>query len=196
MSKRLVLKIGPRRTHAHGDLLEGFSPSLPKLEHLAICGGHTTEYSLSFLLTQLIGNLNSLRLDMVSLIDPPPGQQSASWSQMLSIFLSEKGHLARITLTDLSYFYPDDWSKKWLTAQCLLPMQDAISHKAALPEKEAYDDKNCAHRQGEKYDSSPTYPMLHTICWETLQQSRSELQTERQFSYSRTRIPHHESKQS
>ena len=177
--ERLLLDIGPRRTHARCDLLEGFRPSLPKLEHLAICGGHTTEYSLTSLLTQLIGSLRSLRLDMVSLIDQPLGQQSTSWSQMLSIFLSEEGGLARITLTDLSYFHPDDWSKTWLTAQCLLSIQDAISHKAALPENEAYDDENCAHRQGDKYDSGPSYPMPLTICWETLRQSRREMRSER-----------------
>ena len=106
--ERLLLDIGPRRTHDHVDLLEGFCPSLPKLEHFAICGGHTTKYSLTSLLTQLTGNLRSLRLDMVSLVDPPLGQQSTSWSQVLSIFLSEEGGLARITLTDLSYFHPNN----------------------------------------------------------------------------------------
>ena len=187
--KRLLLDVGPRRTYDNSDILEGFRPSLPKLEHLAICGGHTTEYSLTALLTQIIGNLRSLRLDMVSLVDPPPGQQSTSWSQVLSIFLSEEGRLARITLTDLSYFHPDDWSKTWLTAQCLLSIRDAISYKAALPENEAYDDKNCAQRQGDKYVSGPLQPL--TICWEMLQQSRSDLAKERRPLLHRcTRMPH------
>ena len=188
--ERLLLDIGPRRTYARCDLLEGFSPSLPKLEHLAICGGHTTGYSLTSLLTQLIGNLRSMRLDMVSLFDPPSGQPFTSWSQVLSIFLSEEGGLARITLTDLSYFHPDDYSKTWLTAQCLLSIQDAISEKAALPKNEAYDDENCAHRQSDKYASGPSYPQPFTICWETLRQSRSDMQRERRL-YTAARIPHH-----
>ena len=146
--ERLVLDIGPLRTRARCDSLEGFRPSLPKLEHLEISGGHTTKYSLTSLLTQFIGSLRSLRLDMVSLHELPLGQNFTSWSQMLSIFLSEEGGLARITLTDLSYFHPDKWSKTWLTAQCLLSIQDAISHKAALPQYEAYDEENRVHRQG------------------------------------------------
>ena len=188
--ERLLLDIGPRRTHGHVDLLEGFRPSLPKLEHLAICGGHTTKYSLTALLPQLISNLRSLRLDMVSLIDPPLRQQSTSWLQVLSIFLSEEWGLARITLTDLSYFHPDDYNKTWLTAQCLLSIQDAISEKAALPKNEAYDDENCAHRQSDKYASGPSYPQPFTICWETLRQSRSDLRREKRF-HTAARISRH-----
>ena len=177
--ERLVLDIGPLRTRARCDFLEGFHPSLPKLERLEICGGHTTEDSLTSLLTQFIGSLRSLRLDMISLIDQPLGQKSTSWSQMLSIFLSEEGGLARITLTDLSYFHPDKWSKTWLTARCLLSIQDAISHKAALPENEAYDDENCAHRQGSAYYSGPIHPNVLPVCWETLQRLRSEMRRDR-----------------
>ena len=179
--ERLLLNMGPRRTHVRCDFLEGFRPSLPKLEHLEIFGGHTTEYSLTSLLTQFIGSLRSLRLDMVSLINQPLGQQSTSWSQNLSIFLSEEGGLARITLTDLSYFHPDTWSKTWLTAQCLLSIQDAISHKAALPENEAYDDENCAHRQGSEYNSGPTYPLLLTVGYDTLNRLRREMTSERNW---------------
>ena len=177
--ERLVLAIGPLRTHARCDFLEGFRPSLLKLERFEICGGHTTEYSLTSLLTQFIGSLRSLRLDMVSLIDQPLGQQSTLWSQILSIFLSQEGGLARITLTDLSYFHPDKWSKTWVTAQCLLSIQDAIPHKAALPENEAYDDENCAHRQGSAYYSDPTHPWVGPVCWEMLGRLRSELREER-----------------
>ena len=104
--ERLVLDIGLLTAHARCEFLEGFRPSLPKLEHLEICGGHTTDYSLTSLLTQYIGSLRSLRLDMVSLINQSPGRQSTSWLHMLSIFLSEDWSLAKVTLTDLSYFNP------------------------------------------------------------------------------------------
>ena len=170
--ERLVLDIGLIRSRTRCDFLEGFRPSLPKLEHLEICGGHTTEDSLTSLLTQFIGSLRGLRLDKVSLIDQPLGQQSTSWSQVLSIFLSEEGGLARITLTDLSYFHPDKRSKTWLTAQCLLSIQDAISHKAALLENEAYDD---AHRQSRAYYSGPIPPGLRHPVWEMLEGLWSEL---------------------
>ena len=100
--ERLVLDIGPLTFYTRCDFLEGFRPSLPKLEHLEICGGHTTEYSLISLLTQYIGSLRSLRLDMVSLIDQSTGGQSTSWLHMLSIFLSEEWNLTKVTLIDLS----------------------------------------------------------------------------------------------
>ena len=167
--EKLVLNIEPIRTRTHSDVLEGFRPSQPKLEHFEICGGHTTEASLTSLLTQFIGSLRSLRLDMISLIGQPLGQHSTSWSKMLSIFVSEDWDLARVTLKDLSYFHPDKWSKTWLTAQCLLSIQDAIPHKAALPENEAYDDENCAHRQSSAYYSGPIHPCVETVCWEGLE---------------------------
>ena len=100
--ERLVLEIGPHRTHTRCDFLEGFRPSLPKLEHLEICGGHIAGYYLPSLLIQYIGCLRSLRLDMVSLIGQPQGQQSSSWLQMLSIFLSEDWSLAKVALFVLS----------------------------------------------------------------------------------------------
>ena len=144
--EKLVLVIGPTRARTYSDVLEGFRPSLPKLEHFEIRGGSTTEYSLISLFTQFIGSLRSLRLDSVSLIDQPLGQQITPSSQMLSIFLSEEWGLARVTLTDLSYFHRDKRSRIWLIAQYLLSIQDAISYKAALPENEAYDGDGQVHR--------------------------------------------------
>lgn len=173
--ERLVLNIGPHKSHPRCDSLEGFRPSLPKLEHLEICGDHTTEYSLTSLLTQYIGSLRSLRLDMVSLIGEPLGQQSTSWLQMLSIFLSEDWSLAKVSLTDLSYFHPDSLSKTWLTVQFLLSLQETISHSAALPDNETYDDDGCAYRQSSKYYSGPNHPYIKPLCWELLGQLRSEL---------------------
>ena len=137
--EKLVLNFEAGSAFLRSDVLQGFRPSLPKLEHLDICGGHAIEASLTNLLTQFIGSLRSLKLDMVSLIDQPLGQQSTSWSRMLSIFVSEDGNLARVTLIKLSYFHPDKCSKTWLTTQCLLSIQDTICRKTALPEKEAYD---------------------------------------------------------
>ena len=86
--ERLVLTIGPIRTYDHPAVLEGFRPSLPKLEHLELCGGHTTGHSLTSLLNDFIGSLRYLRLDMVSLVDQPLVQHSTSWSRMLSMFVS------------------------------------------------------------------------------------------------------------
>ncbi len=143
--ERLVLKIGPIRTRNRSDVLEGFRPSLPKLEHFELCGGHTIEHSLTSLLTQFIGSLRYLRLDMVSLVDQPLVQHSTSWSQMLSIFVSEEWDLARVILRDLSYFHPDKWSKTWLTNECLFAIQDTISHGSALPKNESYDDDSRVH---------------------------------------------------
>ena len=173
--ERLVLNIGPHKTHPHCDFLEGFRPSLPKLEHLEIRGGHTTEYSLTSLLTQYIGSLRNLRLDMVSLIGQGPGQQSTSWLQMMSKFLSKDWNLVKFTLKDLSYFYPDGLSKTWLTAQFLLSVQDTISHKAALPNNEVYDDDDCAYRQSSKYYSGPNHAYVKPLCWELLGRLRREL---------------------
>ena len=146
---KLVLDIGHfgPLTSAKSDTLENFRPSLPKLKHFAIYRGKTTDASLTSLLTLFIGSLRSLRLDTVSPIDQPLGQHSASWSKMLSMFVSEDWDLTTVTLKDLSYFHPDRWSKTCLTAQCLLSIQDAISRRAALPENEAYDDEQCARRQ-------------------------------------------------
>ena len=133
--EKLVLIIGHARTLTCPDVLEGFRPSLSMLEHLEICGGHTTGYSLTSLLTQFTSSLRDLTIENVSLVDQPLGQHSISWSQMLSMFLSEEWNLPRITLKDLSYFYRAIRTRKWLTTQCLLSIQDAISQRATVPEK-------------------------------------------------------------
>ena len=145
--ERLVLKIGHIRTRGRSDMLEGFRPSLPKLEHFELCGVHTTEHSLTSLLYHFIGSLRYLRLDMVSLVDQPLVQHSTSWSRMLSMFVSGEWDFARITLKDLSYFEPDKWSKTWLTNECLTAIQNTISHRAALPKNESYDDDRGVDRQ-------------------------------------------------
>ena len=172
--EKLSLIIGHIRTHAHSDVLEGFRPSLPKLEHLEICGGHTTEHSLTSLLTQFTGSLRDLTIETVSLVDQLLGQHSTSWSQMLSIFVSEEWNLARIALKDLSYFHHAKHTKKWLTTQCLYSIQDAIFQRAALPESEAYDDDGCAHRPSSRYYSRLIYPIVKPIYWEILKRLRSE----------------------
>lgn len=149
--EKLVLNFETGRALARSDVFDGFSPSLPKLEHFEICGSHTTEASLTSLLTHFIGSLRRLRLDTVSLIDQPLEQHSTSWSRMLSIFVSEDCNLARVTLKKLSYFHPDKWSKTWLTTQCLLSIQDKISHKAALPKTEAYDNNSRVDRYTDNH---------------------------------------------
>ena len=176
--EKLVLGIGPRRSHACRDSLKAFRPSLPKLEHLEICGGHTTEHSLTSLLTQYTGSLRNLRLDMVSFIDQPPGQRPTSWLQMLLVFLSEEGSLARVTLTDLSYSRLNSWNNTWMTPQCLLSIQSTVSHKAALLNNEAYEDNRCAHRQSSITYSDPIYEYVLPSCWGILRQLRRELRDE------------------
>ena len=178
--EKLVLIMGHGRTCTCPDVLEGFRPSLPKLEHLEIWGGPTTGYTLISLLTQFTGSLRDLTIGNVSLVDQPLGQHSISWSQLLSIFVSEEWNLSRITLKDLSYFYRAIRTRKWLTTQCLLSIQDAISQRAALPEIEAYDDDGCAHKHSIRYYSHPpSYPIVKPIYWEILKRLRSEQRKER-----------------
>ena len=176
--EKLVLGIGPRRSHACGDTLKLFRPSLPKLEHLEIYGGHATAHSLTSLLTRYIGSLRSLRLDMVSFIDQPPGQRPNSWLQMLLVFLSEKGSLARVTLTDLSYSPLNSWHYTRMTPQSLLSIQSTVSHKAALLKNEAYEDNRCAHRQTSITYSDPMSELFLPSCWGLLRQLRRELRDE------------------
>ena len=178
--EKLVLIIGHARTLTCPDVLEGFRRSLSKLEHLEICGGHTTEYSLTSLLTQFTSSLRDLTIENVSLVDQPLGQHSISWSQMLSMFLSEEWNLPRITLKDLSYFYRAIRTRKWLITQCLLSIQDAISQRATVPENKAYDDDGCAHNHSIRYYSDPPYyPTVKPIYWEILKRLRSEQRKER-----------------
>lgn len=171
--EKLVLIIGHIKTDTHPDVLEGFRPSLPKLEHLELCGGHTTEHSLTSLLTQFTGSLRDLTIETVSLVDQLLGQHSTSWSQLLSIFVSEEWNLARVTLKDLSYLHHAKPTKKWLTTQCLHSFQDAISQRAALPESEAYDDDGCTNRPG-RYYSRLIWPIVKPIYWEILKRVRSD----------------------